>query len=76
MSADEKERLEKIEFSIRMLHFHNYINDTQFIKMMDKLNKEIKELKSKEYCQVCGVELTEKNKYMKGMCYDCKYGEE
>lgn len=76
MSADEKERLEKIEFSIRMLYFHNYINDTQFIKMMDKLNKEIKELKSKEYCQVCGVELTEKNKYMKSMCYDCKYGEE
>lgn len=45
MSADEKERLEKIEFSIRMLHFHNYINDTQFIKMMDKLNKEIKKYK-------------------------------
>ena len=43
--ADEKERLEKIEFSIRMLHFHNYINDTQFIKMMDKLNKEIKSIK-------------------------------
>ena len=42
-----KERLEKIEFSIRMLHFHNYINDTQFIKMMDKLNKEIKSIKEK-----------------------------
>lgn len=28
-----------------MLHFHNYINDTQFIKMMDKLNKEIKSIK-------------------------------
>lgn len=47
MSADEKERLEKIEFSIGMLHFHNYINDTQFIKMIDKLNKEIKSIKEK-----------------------------
>lgn len=45
MKANEKERLEKIEFSIRMLHFHNYINDTQFMKMMDKLNKEIKSIK-------------------------------
>lgn len=37
--ADEKEKLEKIEFSIRMLHFHNYITDTQFFNMMNKLKK-------------------------------------
>lgn len=44
--ADEKEKLEKIEFSIRMLHFHNYINDTQFFDMMNKLKKQIeKEIK-------------------------------
>ena len=48
----------------------------ELVQAVNQLNKEIKELKSKEYCQVCGVELTEKNKYMKGMCYDCKYGEE
>lgn len=48
----------------------------ELVQAVKQLNKEIKELKSKEYCQVCGVELTEKNKYMKGMCYDCKYGEE
>lgn len=42
--VDEKEKLEKIEFSIRMLHFHNYITDTQFFKMMDKLKKQVKEL--------------------------------
>lgn len=52
----------------------NKINE--LVQAVKQLNKEIKELKSKEYCQVCGVELTEKNKYMKGMCYDCKYGEE
>lgn len=39
--ADEKEKLKKIEFSIRMLHFHHYITDAQFIKMMDKLKKQI-----------------------------------
>ena len=41
--SDELERLKKIEFSIRMLNFHNYINDTQFEQMIKKLKKEIQE---------------------------------
>lgn len=40
---DIKEKLKKIEFSIRMLHFHNYINDTQFFNMMRKLQKQKRE---------------------------------
>lgn len=40
--ADEMEKFKKIEFSIRMLHLHSYINDTQFEQMMKKLGKEIK----------------------------------
>ena len=39
-NKDIEEKLEKIEFSIRMLHFHNYINDTQFFNMMSKLKRE------------------------------------
>lgn len=41
-----------------------------------EINEALKRARNKEYCQVCGVELTEENKYMKNMCYDCKYGEE
>ncbi len=41
--ADIKEKLEKIEFSIRMLHFHNYVNDTQFFYMMNKLKNQKEE---------------------------------
>ena len=41
----------------------------QAVKYLDnKLNK--------EYCQNCGVELTSDNKYMNGMCTECKYGED
>ena len=40
---DELDKFKRIEFSIRMLHFHNYINDTQFMKMMDKMKKQIAE---------------------------------
>lgn len=42
MSDNEREKFEKIEFSIRMLHFHHYITDNQFIKMMEKFNKEVR----------------------------------
>jgi hypothetical protein len=35
------ELYEKLLFSIRMLHFHNYINDTQFENMIKKLNKQL-----------------------------------
>lgn len=38
---DEKEKIEKIQFSIRMLHFHHYITDHQFEKMMKKLQKDM-----------------------------------
>lgn len=41
-----------------------------------EINKALERARNKEYCQVCGVELTEENKYMKNMCYDCKYEEE
>lgn len=41
MSDNEREKFEKIEFSIRMLHFHHYINFSQFVKMMEKLKKEM-----------------------------------
>lgn len=27
-----------------------------------------------EYCAVCGAKLNKDNKYMDGMCWDCKYG--
>lgn len=47
------------------------------IEIIEKeINEALKRARNKEYCQVCGVELTEENKYMKNMCYDCKYGEE
>ena len=36
---DELDKFKRIEFSIRMLHFHHYITDNQFIKMMDKMKK-------------------------------------
>lgn len=39
---DEKEKFKKIEFSIRMLHFHNYITSYQFEIMMKKLSEEFK----------------------------------
>ncbi len=41
--ADELEKFKRIEFSIRMLHLHNYITDNQFMKMMDKMRKQIEE---------------------------------
>lgn len=28
-----------------------------------------------EYCAVCGRELNEENKYMKNLCWDCKFGD-
>lgn len=31
-------------------------------------------MQDKEYCQNCGVELTKENKYMDGMCNECKMG--
>ena len=40
---DELDKFKRIEYSIRMLHFHNYITDSQFMKMMDKMKKEIEE---------------------------------
>lgn len=52
------------------------IKINELIQAVKQLDKKVKELENKEYCQVCGVELTEENKYMKNMCYDCKYGEE
>lgn len=30
-------KFEKLLFSIRMLYFHNYITDKQYLKMMNKL---------------------------------------
>lgn len=39
----KNEKFEKLLFSIRMLHFHNYINDTQFENMIKKLEREIDE---------------------------------
>lgn len=33
-------KYERLLFSIRMLHFHHYINDTQFEKMITKLSNE------------------------------------
>lgn len=30
--------------------------------------------KKKQYCENCGVELTKSNKYMEGMCMECKCG--
>lgn len=38
---EKKDLFEKLLFSIRMLHFHNYINDTQFSNMIHKLSDEI-----------------------------------
>lgn len=55
---------------IALLHIN------KLVQAVKQLNKEIKSIKEKEYCQVCGVELTRENKYMNGMCNDCKYGEE
>lgn len=43
VSKEEADKFRKIEFSIRMLHFHNYINDTQFFSMIDKLQNQINE---------------------------------
>ena len=80
IDIDNIEELDKCKFehgntiSYQESEFIDKVNE--LVQVVKQLNKEIKELKSKEYCQVCGVELTEKNKYMKGMCYDCKYGEE
>ena len=30
--------------------------------------------KKKQYCENCGIELTKSNKYMEGMCMECKCG--
>lgn len=35
-------KYERLLFSIRMLHFHHYVNDNQFIKMINKLSNENK----------------------------------
>ena len=35
-------KFDKLLFSIRMLHFHHYVNDNQFIKMINKLSNENK----------------------------------
>lgn len=40
--SEELEKFKKIEFSIRILHFHHYITDTQFLKMMNKFKKQVK----------------------------------
>lgn len=51
ISKEEVDKFRKIESSIRMLYFHNYINDTQFFSMIDKLqnqiNEKVKELQRK-----------------------------
>ena len=52
----------------------NKINE--ILKWAKQQERRMKKLENKEYCQVCGVELTEENRYMNGMCNDCKYGEE
>ena len=52
------------------------IKINELIQAVKQLDKKVKELENKEYCQVCGVELTEENGYMKNMCNECKYGEE
>ena len=52
------------------------IKINELIQAVKQLDKKVKELENKEYCQVCGVELTEENRYMKNMCNECKYGEE
>ena len=31
-------------------------------------------MQDKEFCQNCGEELNENNKYMDGMCMECKCG--
>ena len=46
------------------------------INWAKQADKEIKSIKKKECCQVCGVELTEENKALPNMCNECKYGEE
>lgn len=35
-------KYERLLFAIRMLHFHHYVNDNQFIKMINKLSNENK----------------------------------
>lgn len=35
-------KFDKLLFSIRMLHFHNYVNDKQFAGMIKKLSDENK----------------------------------
>ena len=35
-------KFDKLLFSIRMLHFHNYVNDKQFAEMIKKLSNENK----------------------------------
>lgn len=37
----DKDLFEKLLFSIRMLHFHHYITDKEFLKMAKKLKKEL-----------------------------------
>lgn len=48
--------------------FSNKINE--IIRVVNKTYKEM----HKEYCQNCGDKLTKENKYMEGMCNECKYG--
>ncbi len=36
----EQDKYEKLLFSIRMLHFHNYISFSEFEKMIKKLERE------------------------------------
>lgn len=64
--------------SISELYSASDTDDTinELVKAVKQLDRRIKKLENKEYCQVCGVELTEENRYMNGMCNDCKYGEE
>lgn len=64
--------------SISELYSASDTDDTinELVKAVKQLDRRIKKLENKEYCQVCGVELTEENRYMKNMCNDCKYGEE
>lgn len=79
---DEIEVLEDEEINIQEMKEYKteYTERCIDIEVREKINEIIRAVKqldnkiNKEYCQNCGVELNAKNRALKNMCNECKYG--
>lgn len=69
-----------IKYIARADYKNNAIEDLEkaifYLKYEIKYRENLKEnTQDKEYCENCGTKLTKENKYMNGLCLECKCGE-